>query len=63
MDDACPFCALAQDTTDRSVIYDDPELLAFMDSRPINPGPLLDIPRVHHDRLCDLDAPVCSRLV
>jgi histidine triad (HIT) family protein len=51
----CVFCAIVAETEPASVIYDDPEVRAFLDIRPINAGHLLIIPKRHATYLADLD--------
>jgi diadenosine tetraphosphate (Ap4A) HIT family hydrolase len=53
----CVFCAIVAGTEPASVIYDDPEVLAFMDIRPINPGHILVVPKRHASNLAELDEP------
>lgn len=54
MDD-CIFCQIAAGEAEASVVYDDGEVLAFLDIRPVTPGHLLVIPRQHAADLADLD--------
>jgi histidine triad (HIT) family protein len=35
-------------------VLDDDEVLAFLDARPVFPGHVLVVPKVHHDTLTDL---------
>ncbi len=51
----CVFCAIVAGTAPASVIYDDAEVLAFLDIRPVTPGHLLVIPKRHAPLLADLD--------
>ena len=51
----CIFCAIVAGTAPASVVYDDADLLAFMDIRPVTPGHLLIIPKRHAPYLADLD--------
>src|SRR5439155_15544104 len=36
------------------VVYDDPEVFAFLDHRPLLPGHVLVVPRIHYETLGDL---------
>jgi histidine triad (HIT) family protein len=50
----CKFCAIARGEADALVVLDDPQVLAFLDHRPLFPGHCLVIPREHHETLPDL---------
>ena len=54
MDD-CVFCRIVNGTEPASVVYSDNEVLAFVDTTPVNPGHLLVIPKVHAAQLSELD--------
>jgi histidine triad (HIT) family protein len=51
----CVFCAIVAGTEPASVIFEDAEVLAFLDIRPITPGHLLVVPKRHASFLADLD--------
>ena len=51
----CVFCAIVAGIEPASVIYDDAEVLAFLDIAPINPGHLMVVPKRHASFLADLD--------
>ena len=51
----CIFCAIVAGSAPASIVYDDVELLAFMDIRPVTPGHFLIIPKRHAPYLADLD--------
>jgi histidine triad (HIT) family protein len=44
---ACQFCAIAAGEADADVVYDDPDIVAFLDHRPVFKGHTLVIPRRH----------------
>jgi len=50
----CPFCEIVAGTRAAHVVLDEPEVLAFLDARPVFPGHTLVIPRVHVETLLDL---------
>ena len=54
MVDDCVFCRIASGVEEASVVYDDGEVLAFMDLRPVTTGHLLVVPR-HASGLDALD--------
>jgi histidine triad (HIT) family protein len=49
------FCAIIDERAPASVVYEDDEVLAFMDINPVTPGHLLVVPRRHLPALSDLD--------
>ena len=53
---ACQFCAVAAGDpgADAHVVYADPDVVAFLDHRPLFPGHVLLVPREHHETLTDL---------
>ncbi len=55
---SCVFCDIVQGIAPASMVHRDEQVVAFMDIRPVNPGHLLVIPRVHATYLAELDADV-----
>lgn len=51
----CLFCQIATGDTPTFVVYDDEEVVAFLDIRPVFKGHVLVIPRAHIVTLSDLD--------
>jgi histidine triad (HIT) family protein len=49
------FCAIIDERAPASVVYEDDDVLAFMDINPVTPGHLLVVPRRHLPALDDLD--------
>ncbi|MDP6454890.1 MAG: HIT family protein [SAR202 cluster bacterium] len=60
--DDCIFCQIVAGASPVSVVYRDDLVIAFMDTRPVNPGHLLVIPLVHATYLADLDEQVGMRM-
>jgi histidine triad (HIT) family protein len=58
----CVFCAIVAGSAPASIVYDDADLLAFMDIRPVTPGHLLIIPKRHAPFLADLDEATGARM-
>jgi histidine triad (HIT) family protein len=58
----CIFCAIVAGTAQASIVYDDADLLVFMDIRPVTPGHLLIIPKRHAPFLADLDEATGARM-
>jgi histidine triad (HIT) family protein len=52
----CLFCAVLAGSESSHVVFDDPDVVAFLDHRPVFKGHLLVIPRVHVVTLPDLPA-------
>jgi histidine triad (HIT) family protein len=60
--DDCIFCAIVAGRAPASVVYDDTDLLAFMDIRPVTPGHLLIIPKRHAPFLAELEEATGARM-
>jgi histidine triad (HIT) family protein len=50
----CTFCAIVAGDEPAHVVLDEPEVLAFLDARPLFPGHTLLVPRAHVEVLADL---------
>jgi histidine triad (HIT) family protein len=50
----CVFCQIAVGTLPAAIVYETPDVLAFLDTRPLFPGHCLLIPRTHFETLTDL---------
>jgi histidine triad (HIT) family protein len=50
----CVFCKIIKDEKNKSVIYEDDKVLAFMDFRPINDGHTLVIPKKHYENIYEI---------
>ncbi|XYH95675.1 HIT family protein [Sorangium sp. So ce1128] len=61
-DRPCIFCSIVRGETPAYVVLDEPDVIAFLDSRPLFPGHCLLIPRVHHEVLTDLPAALVGPL-
>ena len=48
------FCAIISERAPASVVYEDDEVIAFMDINPVTPGHLLVVPRSHLPALADV---------
>ncbi|HKN98606.1 MAG TPA: HIT family protein [Pseudonocardiaceae bacterium] len=57
MIDDCVFCGIVSGAAPASLVYEDADLLAFLDIRPVTTGHLLVVPKVHASGLADLDGP------
>jgi histidine triad (HIT) family protein len=50
----CVFCAIVERRAPAHVVLDDEHAVAFLDARPLFPGHVLVVPRVHVETLTDL---------
>ena len=50
----CPFCAIVTGAARAHVVLDEPDVVGFLDVRPVFPGHVLVVPREHHVVLADL---------
>ena len=55
MVDGCLFCSIVAGETPAVIVLDTPEVVAFLDHRPLFPGHTLVAPRRHVETLRDLD--------
>ncbi|MFC7018340.1 MULTISPECIES: HIT family protein [Haloarcula] len=56
----CIFCQIVDGDIPSRTVYEDDDVLAFLDANPLSPGHTLVIPKAHHERLNDLPADVGS---
>jgi len=61
MDD-CIFCSIIKGNLPASMIYEDKDLLAFLDIQPVNKGHILIISRQHKELITELDDSILSRM-
>jgi histidine triad (HIT) family protein len=52
----CVFCSIVAEEVPADVVLDEPDLVAFLDRRPVFKGHVLLVPRRHVDTLLDLPA-------
>jgi histidine triad (HIT) family protein len=50
----CPFCGIVAGSEQAHVVLDDDVAIAFLDQRPVFPGHVLVVPRVHVETFLDL---------
>lgn len=58
----CLFCAIAAGSESSHVVLDEPDVIAFLDHRPVFKGHVLVIPRVHVVTLPDLPSALLQPL-
>lgn len=51
----CVFCKIVAGQVPAEKVYEDQDVLAFLDIHPVNPGHLLVIPKAHIEHFQDLD--------
>jgi histidine triad (HIT) family protein len=51
----CLFCKIANKELPSSIVYEDADVLAFLDIKPIHEGHTLVIPKVHSHDLSEID--------
>ena len=54
MNENCIFCKIVYKETIASIVYEDEQVLAFMDIRPVNEGHTLVIPKQHFSDIFDI---------
>jgi histidine triad (HIT) family protein len=54
MASACPFCEIIAGERAAHVVVDEPDVIAFLDMRPVFPGHALVVPRAHVETLVEL---------
>lgn len=58
----CIFCKIVKNELPGNKIYEDEDVLAFMDIQPINPGHLLIIPKKHAELISEVDDSVVAKM-
>ena len=59
---ACTFCDIIRGQAPASIVYEDEQVLAFMDIRPVNPGHVLVVPRSHAGCLAEMETATGAHL-
>jgi histidine triad (HIT) family protein len=52
---SCLFCKIAKKEIPAKVVYEDEDVLAFLDIKPVHPGHVLVIPKRHSDDMTEMD--------
>jgi histidine triad (HIT) family protein len=50
----CTFCKIAAKSLAAAIVYEDDEVIAFLDARPLFPGHVLLCPRAHYSTFADV---------
>lgn len=59
----CIFCKIINGELPSSKIYEDDELLAFLDIQPVNKGHVLIIPKQHKELIAELDNKTLGNMI
>ena len=59
----CIFCKIVAGEIPAYKVYEDDDVLAFLDITPVNPGHTLVIPKRHYDNLLNLPEPEAHKLI
>jgi histidine triad (HIT) family protein len=51
MEQTCVFCKIIKRDLPSDIAYEDDDVIAFLDIKPVNPGHLLVIPKTHYPNL------------
>jgi histidine triad (HIT) family protein len=60
-DEACVFCKIVRKQAPASIIYEDADVIAFLDIRPLNLGHTLVIPKAHYVDIFDIPNKLLSK--
>jgi histidine triad (HIT) family protein len=61
--DSCIFCKIIKGEIPSSKIYEDEQVLAFLDIGPVNKGHTLVIPKQHHETLMDIPDEILKQVI
>lgn len=59
----CVFCKIVARTEPASIVYEDDQILGFMNNRPVHPGECLLIPKDHTDHFMDIDDVLAAKIM
>jgi histidine triad (HIT) family protein len=63
MSEDCPFCSIASGKAPASIVYEDDNVLAFMDLNPVNIGHTLVIPREHYENIHEIPEETLTKVI
>jgi len=58
----CVFCKIISGEFGASKVYEDDEILAFLDIHPVNPGQILIIPKIHVDHFLNIPEELANKI-
>lgn len=59
----CLFCKIIKGEIPAAKVYEDDNVLAFLDIHPVNPGHTLIVPKIHFDNLLDADDEILKAMI
>lgn len=59
----CLFCKITAKQIPSSAVYEDEDMYAFLDIKPVNPGHVLVVPKKHSEGFHDADEETLKRLI
>ncbi len=62
IDDSCTFCRIVRKKAPASIVFEDEQVLAFLDIKPLNTGHTLVIPKEHHETIFDVSEELVAYL-
>ncbi len=63
MSDDCIFCKIARGAIPSAKVYEDADVIAFMDIAPVAKGHVLVVPKAHHDPIINTPDDVLQKLI
>ena len=61
--EGCAFCQIAAKQKNAEVVYEDEDVIAFLDAHPINPGHTLVIPKKHIEEFQEMSGDLYGHLM
>jgi histidine triad (HIT) family protein len=61
--ESCAFCELVKDPSGVFVIYEDEDVMAFLNNKPFKPGASIIIPKKHIDDFFDVPDELANKIV
>ena len=59
----CIFCAIVEGAIPATIVYEEDQILAFMDINPANSGHLLVIPKRHYRNIFDINVEMAGKIM
>lgn len=59
----CLFCKIVRGEIPCAKVYEDDEMIAFLDIKPVNPGHLLLVPKAHHANVLETPPELLASLM
>ena len=59
----CLFCNIIDHKIDSEIVYEDNDVIAFLDINPVNPGHILVVPKKHEEVITDLDDEILLKVI